>query len=56
MQLNLSFLEIPGPNQRVWESLDDEQRQDVLDKLSRLIASAAIALESNRENTEDDGD
>ena len=56
MQLNLSLLDVPGPNHQVWESLDDEQRQDVTDKMARLLGRAALAIEINEENEEDDGD
>jgi len=56
VQLNLSFLEVPGPTQHLWESLDHEQRQDVLDRLSRLIATAALAIEGNGEDGEDNDD
>jgi len=53
VQLNLSFLEIPGPTQQVWESLDDEQRQAVIDKVSRLITKAALVTQINEEDTDD---
>ncbi len=53
MQLNLSFLEIPGPTQQLWESLDHEQRQAVIEMLSRLIATTALATEPNEENNDD---
>jgi predicted Fe-S protein YdhL (DUF1289 family) len=53
VQMDLSFLEIPGPTQQVWESLDDEQRQAVIDKVSRLIMKAALATQSNEEDADD---
>ena len=53
MQLNLSFLEIPEPTQQIWESLDYEQRQAVIEKLSRLITAAAFAIEINEEDKDD---
>ena len=53
MQMNLNFLETPGPTQQVWESLDDEQRQAVIDKLSRLITKAALETSINEEDTDD---
>jgi hypothetical protein len=53
VQLNLSFLEIPGPTQQVWESLDDEQRQAVIDKVLRLITKAALVIQINEEDTDD---
>ena len=53
MQLDLSFLEIPGPPQQIWESLDHEQRQAVIEKLSQLIATAALATEIDEEDNDD---
>jgi hypothetical protein len=53
VQMDLIFLEIPGPTQQVWESLDDEQRQAVIDKMSRLITKAALATQINEEDTDD---
>ena len=49
----LSFMEIPKPIQQLWEELDDEQRQAVIDKLSRLIAMAALARGVNEEEIDD---
>jgi hypothetical protein len=54
VQLYLSFLQLPAPSQQVWESLDDEQRQDVIDRLFPLIARAALETEITEE--EEDGD
>jgi predicted Fe-S protein YdhL (DUF1289 family) len=51
--MELSFLEIPGPTRQVWESLDDEQRQAVIDQVSRLITKAALAVQTNEEDTDD---
>ena len=53
MQMNLSFLEIPGLTQQVWESLDDEQRQAVIEKVSRLITKAALVTQTNEEDADD---
>ena len=53
MQMNLSFLEIPGLTQQVWESLDDEQRQAVIEKVSRLITKTALATQTNEEDTDE---
>ena len=46
-------MEIPEPIQQVWEDLDDEQRQAVTDKVSRLIMKAALAAHSDEEDTDD---
>ncbi|MFH0900851.1 MAG: hypothetical protein V2A73_09505 [Pseudomonadota bacterium] len=59
MQLNLSFLEIPGPSPQLWASLDEKERRDVINKLSRLIASASLASEPSEAvdvNKESDDD
>jgi hypothetical protein len=53
VQLNLNFLEIPWPTRQVWESLDDEQRQAVIDMLSRLITKAALETQINEEDTDE---
>jgi hypothetical protein len=50
VQLDL-FLESPGPAQEVWESLDDEQRQALIDKVSRLITKAALVTQINEEES-----
>lgn len=53
MQLNLNLLEMPGPIRQVWENLDDEQRQAVINKLSRLITKAVLETQTNEEDTDD---
>ena len=51
--MDLSFMEIPGPTQQVWENLDDEQQQAVIDKVLRLITKVALAAQINEEDTDD---
>ncbi len=51
--MNLSFMEVPEPIQQMWEELDDERRQAVIDKLSRLIIKAALAPQINEEDTDE---
>jgi hypothetical protein len=41
-QLNLNFTDIPIPESRLWEELDD-QKQIVIETLARLIIKAARA-------------
>lgn len=53
MQLNLSFMEIAEPIQQMWEELDDEQRQAVIDRLKRLITKTALASQFNEEDTDE---
>lgn len=40
-QLNLNFTELPAPNNLVWERLDQQQKQIVIEALSRLLTKAA---------------
>ena len=40
-QLNLNFLDIPVPETCLWEELDDEHRQLVIETLARLMLNAA---------------
>ena len=39
-QLNLNFLDIPIPETRLWEELDDERKQLVIETLARLMVNA----------------
>ena len=43
MQLNLIFPDTPLPHAHVWETLDEETRRAVLERLADLMASAARA-------------
>lgn len=36
-QLQLSFIDIPIPETRLWEQLDDEHKQIVIEILARLL-------------------
>ncbi len=40
-QLNLNFIDIPIPETCLWEELDDEQKQLVVETLARLMIKAA---------------
>jgi hypothetical protein len=40
-QLNLSFIDIPIPETCLWEGLNDEQKQLVIETLARLMINAA---------------
>ncbi len=40
MQLNLIFPGTPPPHVQVWETLDEETRRAVLERLAELMASA----------------
>ena len=43
MQLSLNFLQTPPrPEAAVWERLDDQQRQVVVNRLARLLVKAAL--------------
>jgi hypothetical protein len=39
-QLNLNFLDIPIPETCLWEELDDQHKQLVIETLARLIVNA----------------
>jgi phenylpyruvate tautomerase PptA (4-oxalocrotonate tautomerase family) len=39
-QLNLNFIDIPIPETRLWEQLDDEQKRIVIETLTRLLVKA----------------
>lgn len=53
MQLNLAFLELPGPSEIVWEALDEEQRLAALQLLAKLIAQAVQNDPGAEENDND---
>jgi hypothetical protein len=40
LQRTLNFLDIPIPETRVWETLENEQRTVAIEVLARLIAQA----------------
>jgi hypothetical protein len=42
-QLNLNFTDIPNPETCLWEQLNDEQKQVVVDALARLMVKATKA-------------
>jgi hypothetical protein len=39
-QLHLSFIDIPVPETRLWEQLDDEQKRIVIEILARLLVQS----------------
>ena len=43
MQLNLIFPGSPQPNAQVWETLDEQTRRAVLERLAELMESATRA-------------
>jgi hypothetical protein len=51
-QLNLDFTDIPIPESHLWEQLDEDQKQIVLETLARLIIKAARA--NNRKEPTND--
>lgn len=40
-QLNLNFIDIPVPQACLWESLNNEQKQLVIETLARMMTKAA---------------
>jgi len=51
-QLNLKFSDIPIPEELVWEQVNDEQRQLVVEALARLITQAARASQRQEETND----
>jgi hypothetical protein len=51
-QLHLNFTDLPVPEERLWEQLNDEPKQIVVEALARLIVKAARA-ENKKEPTHD---
>ena len=41
--MRLTFLDRPGPEARVWEALEHDQRAVVIEVLARLIAKAVLS-------------
>ena len=50
-QLNLNFIDIPIPETCLWEQLDDEQKQSVIETLTRLLVKAT--RDEHQEQTND---
>jgi len=50
VQQYLSFLEIPLPEECVWDKLDDAQKTRVVEVLARVIVKAAV---QNQEGNDD---
>ena len=51
-QLQLNFTDLPVPQKRLWEQLDDERKQVVVEALARLIVKAT-QTQSNKEPMDD---
>jgi predicted Fe-S protein YdhL (DUF1289 family) len=53
VQLSLNFLQTrPSPEAAVWERLNDQQRQVVVNRLARLLVKAALAIASQEPGDE----
>ena len=52
-QRHLMFLDMPSPHEAVWAQLNDEQRRNVIEVLSRLIAQTALPENQPEENNDD---
>ena len=42
-QLPLKFIDLPLPETRLWEQLDDEPKRTVIETLARLLSQAVQA-------------
>ena len=51
-QLQLNFTDLPLPQKRLWEQLDDERKQIVVEALARLIVKAT-RTQNQREAIDD---
>jgi hypothetical protein len=51
-QLNLNFTDLPIPETCLWDQLDDERKQVVVETLSRLLLKATRAAK-HQEPTHD---
>jgi hypothetical protein len=49
-QLNLSFIDMPIPQSRLWEQFDDEQKRIVVETLARLLLKATATAELEQHN------
>jgi len=52
-QLNLDFVDIPVPQACLWESLNHEQKQLIIETLARLMLNAAAPTENPKEPAND---
>ena len=50
-QLHLNFIDIPLPETRLWEQLDDEHKRIVIETLARLLVQ--IARNDQQEHADD---
>ena len=52
MQLDLNFLDVPVPENRVWERLSDEQKAVAVETVTRILTKAALAENPKEEDHE----
>jgi hypothetical protein len=52
-QLNLDFIDIPIPQAYLWESLNNEQQQLIIETLARLMVNAAVPANDPKEPAND---
>ena len=52
-QLKLNFLDIPVPQTRLWESLDNAQKQLLIEMLARLLLQSVIPATDPKEPAND---
>ncbi len=52
-QQNLDFIDIPIPQACLWESLNNEQKQLIVETLARLMVKAVVAANDPKESAND---
>jgi hypothetical protein len=52
-QLNLDFIDIPVPHACLWESLNNEQKQLIIETLARLMINATVSAKEIKEPAND---
>lgn len=52
VQLYLDFLDLPIPENHVWERLNDQQRAVVIEAITRVLTKAALASNTKEQEHE----
>jgi hypothetical protein len=52
LQLHLNFLDLPTPESRLWDQLDDQHKKLAVETLARLLTKASITDPIQEQNHE----